>query len=256
MEGRAPLPSPLRAWHGFGPGGGTGGVMAEWARNGRMDAAALAGADAAGRAMRGWSRWRRGMPRRSSPPTGPTTDSYVSCPRAVCERGGLCQLGGADGGKADPLFFAVIDREKKQPAVASLMRIAPEAGSIEVGNINPLVAGLAADAGGERGDLSLRRLGVPRGLSPLRVERDALNRPSRRAAERMGFSYEGVFRQAAVVKGRNRDTAWFAMTDGDWRCLKPAWEAWLEPANFDAGGRQERALRELTTPCRVAADPL
>ena len=73
---------------------------------------------------------------------------------------------------------------------------------------------------------------------------DALNRPSRRAAERMGFSYEGVFRQAAVVKGRNRDTAWFAMTDGDWRCLKPAWEAWLEPANFDAEGRQRRALRD------------
>jgi len=84
---------------------------------------------------------------------------------------------------------------------------------------------------------------------------DALNRPSRRAAERMGFSFEGIFRQAAVVKGRNRDTAWFDMTDGDWRCLKPAWEAWLEPANFDAAGRQRVALRDLTTPCRVASDP-
>jgi hypothetical protein len=59
-----------------------------------------------------------------------------------------------------------------------------------------------------------------------------------------------------VVKGRNRDTAWFAMTDGDWRCLKPAWEAWLDPVNFDAGGRQKMALRDLTTPCRVTADPL
>ena len=71
---------------------------------------------------------------------------------------------------------------------------------------------------------------------------DALNLPSRRAAERFGFSFEGVFRQATVVKGRNRDTAWFAMTDGDWRCLKPAWEAWLDPANFDADGRQRQAL--------------
>jgi hypothetical protein len=59
-----------------------------------------------------------------------------------------------------------------------------------------------------------------------------------------------------VVKGRNRDTAWFAMTDGDWRCLKPAWEAWLEPSNFDADGRQKLSLRDLTTPCRVASDPL
>ena len=70
-----------------------------------------------------------------------------------------------------------------------------------------------------------------------------LNRPSRRAAERFGFSFEGVFRQHLIVKGRNRDTAWFAMTDGDWACLKPAWEAWLDPANFDAGGQQHRARR-------------
>ena len=58
-----------------------------------------------------------------------------------------------------------------------------------------------------------------------------------------------------IVKGRNRDTAWFAMTDGDWACLRPAWEAWLDPANFDAGGRQHRSLGALTTPCRASADP-
>ena len=159
-------------------------------------------------------------------------------------------------GKADPLFFAVIDRERKQPAgVASLMRIAPEAGSIEVGNITWSPALQRTRAGSEAiylfADWVFRE-----GYRRFEWKCDALNRPSRRAAERMGFSYEGVFRQAAVVKGRNRDTAWFAMTDGDWRCLKPAWEAWLDPQNFDAGGQQKRALRDLTTPCRVAADPL
>jgi RimJ/RimL family protein N-acetyltransferase len=83
----------------------------------------------------------------------------------------------------------------------------------------------------------------------------ALNRRSRRAAERFGFSFEGVFRNHMGVKGRNRDTAWFAMTDGDWMRLKSAWEAWLAPANFDAAGRQRRRLGALTAPCRVASDP-
>lgn len=70
---------------------------------------------------------------------------------------------------------------------------------------------------------------------------DALNAPSRRAAERLGFRFEGVFRNARIVKGRNRDTAWYAMTDADWAALRPAYEAWLAPANFDAG-RQRRRL--------------
>ena len=84
---------------------------------------------------------------------------------------------------------------------------------------------------------------------------DAANAASRRAAQRFGFSFEGVFRQHMVVKGRNRDTAWFAMTDGDWACLRPGWEAWLAPANFDAEGRQKRRLGALTAPCRVSSDP-
>jgi RimJ/RimL family protein N-acetyltransferase len=163
---------------------------------------------------------------------------------------------GQMAGKADPLFFAVIDRQRKEAAgVASLMRIAPEAGSIEVGNIcwSPVLKGTraASEAIFLFGDWVFRE-----GYRRFEWKCDALNRPSRRAAERMGFSYEGVFRQAVVVKGRNRDTAWFAMTDGDWRCLKPAWEAWLDPANFDAEGRERLSLRDLTTPCRVASDPL
>lgn len=160
-------------------------------------------------------------------------------------------------GKADPLFFTVIDRGgRRTPAgVASLMRIAPEAGSIEVGNIcwSPALkrTRAASEAVFLFADWVFRE-----GYRRFEWKCDALNRPSRRAAERMGFSWEGVFRQAMVVKGRNRDTAWFAMTDGDWRCLRPAWERWLDPANFDADGRQKLSLSALTAPCRVASDPL
>ena len=99
------------------------------------------------------------------------------------------------------------------------MRIAPEAGSIEVGHICWSKALQGTRAASEAiylfADWVFRE-----GYRRFEWKCDALNRPSRRAAERMGFSFEGVFRQAAVVKGRNRDTAWFAMTDGDWRCLK------------------------------------
>jgi RimJ/RimL family protein N-acetyltransferase len=76
---------------------------------------------------------------------------------------------------------------------------------------------------------------------------DALNAGSRRAAERLGFRFEGIFRQAIVYKGRSRDTAWYSVTDKEWPALEAAFRAWLDPANFDAGGRQRRALVELRT---------
>jgi hypothetical protein len=72
----------------------------------------------------------------------------------------------------------------------------------------------------------------------------------------LGFSYEGIFRQAAVVKGRNRDTAWFAMIDKEWPELRAAYQTWLSPANFDANGRQIRSLADLTRPILAARDPL
>jgi hypothetical protein len=74
---------------------------------------------------------------------------------------------------------------------------------------------------------------------------NALNAPSRRAAQRFGFAYEGIFRNHMIVKGRSRDTAWFAMTDTDWPARKAAFERWLDPANFDAEGRQKTRLSEL-----------
>jgi hypothetical protein len=80
---------------------------------------------------------------------------------------------------------------------------------------------------------------------------DALNAPSRRAALRLGLSYEGVFRQATTYKGRNRDTAWYAAIDAEWPALKAAFETWLDPANFDAQGRQRQSLSALTRPILV-----
>jgi hypothetical protein len=84
---------------------------------------------------------------------------------------------------------------------------------------------------------------------------NALNMPSRRAAQRLGFSYEGIFRQAAVVKGRNRDTAWFAAIDTEWPGLKEAFGTWLAPSNFDADYQQRESLSDLTRLVRVASDP-
>jgi RimJ/RimL family protein N-acetyltransferase len=156
--------------------------------------------------------------------------------------------------KADPLFFALIDREGRAPGgVASLMRIDPEAGSIEVGHICLSPALQRTRAASETIYLFAEWV-FREGYRRFEWKCDALNRRSRRAAERFGFSFEGVFRNHMIVKGRNRDTAWFAMTDGDWRRLRPAWQAWLDPANFE-DGRQRRALAELTAPCRVASDP-
>ncbi|TPE51492.1 GNAT family N-acetyltransferase [Amaricoccus solimangrovi] len=155
----------------------------------------------------------------------------------------------------DPLFFALIDRATRLPGgVMSLMRITPESGTIEVGHVCLAPRARRSRAATEAIFLLAANV-FAWGYRRFEWKCDALNLPSRRAAERFGFSYEGVFRRATVVKGRNRDTAWFAMVDGDWPCLGPAYAEWLDPANFDGQGRQVRALSELTAPCLVARDP-
>jgi RimJ/RimL family protein N-acetyltransferase len=158
--------------------------------------------------------------------------------------------------KPDPMFFAVMDRGCDAPAgVASLMRITPEMGTIEVGHICLAPALQRTRAASEMLSL-LAEWVFDLGYRRFEWKCDALNLPSRRAAQRFGFSFEGVFRQHMVVRGRNRDTAWFAMTDGDWqRGLRAAHRAWLAPENFDAAGNQQRRLGALTGPCRVASDP-
>jgi RimJ/RimL family protein N-acetyltransferase len=155
----------------------------------------------------------------------------------------------------DPLFYAIRDLDSGDlGGVASFLRVTPAHGTIEIGNINfaprmqrsravteaiALMMGWAFEAGYRRCEWKC----------------DALNAPSRRAAQRLGFSYEGLFRQHLVIKGRNRDTAWFAVTDQDWPALRQAYAAWLAPGNFDAEGRQAQRLSDLTRPLRVGADP-
>ncbi len=158
-------------------------------------------------------------------------------------------------GADDPLFFAFREHGTGRAlGVASYLRITPEAGSIEVGHINfsPALQGTVAATEG----LYLMADWVFRaGYRRFEWKCDALNLPSRRAAQRLGFSYEGVFRQAAVVKGRNRDTAWFAMIDREWPALKSAYAAWLRPANFDASGRQIERLSDMTRLVLHTRDP-
>jgi RimJ/RimL family protein N-acetyltransferase len=145
----------------------------------------------------------------------------------------------------DPLFHAVIDAATgKAAGLASYLRIDPAVGSIEVGHLffGPRLQRSAAAT--EAMYLMMRRAFDELGYRRYEWKCDALNLPSRRAAERLGFQFEGVFRQATVYKQRNRDTAWFSIIDQDWPRLKAGFEAWLDPGNFDAEGRQRRPLAE------------
>jgi RimJ/RimL family protein N-acetyltransferase len=143
----------------------------------------------------------------------------------------------------DPLFFTILDAEGRAVGVATFMRIDPAMGVIEVGNIaySPLLQRTAAAT--EAMYLMMRRVFDELGYRRYEWKCDSLNAPSRAAAERLGFRYEGLFRQALVYKGRNRDTAWYSIIDQEWHALKSAFEAWLDPANFDAEGRQRSPLR-------------
>ncbi len=148
---------------------------------------------------------------------------------------------------SDPLVFAVIDkRSGRVEGRQTFLRITPAHQSIEIGNIywgpaiartpvtteaNFLFACYAFD------DLGYRRY---------EWKCDALNAPSRRAAERFGFTWEGHFRRAVINKGRTRDTSWFAMIDEEWPVLKATYQQWLDPSNFDAQGRQRTSLADLT----------
>ncbi len=149
----------------------------------------------------------------------------------------------------DPLFLTLIDRETGPAAgVASYLRIDPPVGVIEVGHINfsPRLQRTAAAT--EAMYLMMRRVFDELGYRRYEWKCDALNAVSRNAAERLGFRFEGVFRQATIYKGRNRDSAWYSIIDGEWPALKGAFERWLDAANFDADGRQRLSLSHLTSP--------
>jgi RimJ/RimL family protein N-acetyltransferase len=155
----------------------------------------------------------------------------------------------------DPVFYAVRNMETGHfEGVASYLRISPAAGSIEVGHINyakPLQRTRAAT----EAMYLMMQWAFEAGYRRYEWKCNALNAGSRRAAERFGFSYEGVFRQAAVIKGHNRDTAWFAAIDKEWPALKEAYQTWLSPDNFNSNGQQRESLADLTPLVRVTNDP-
>ena len=173
-------------------------------------------------------------------PYGPfeTLDDYRAWMEATC-------LGD------DPLFHAIVDaKTEKAVGVASYLRIEPPVGVIETGHINYAPRLQKTAAATEAMFLMMRRVFDELGYRRYEWKCDALNAGSRAAAERLGFTFEGVFRQATLYKGRNRDTAWYAITDGDWPAIKTAFERWLADANFDADGRQRESLSVLTMAAR------
>ena len=158
-------------------------------------------------------------------------------------------------GQADPYFFALRDQATGQlGGVMAYLRVTPASGSIELGHIC-LAPRMQRTPAASEAMMLLIGWAFDAGYRRFEWKCDALNLPSRRAAERLGLSYEGIFRQATVVKGRNRDTAWFAAIDREWPALREAYAAWLAPENFDAEGQQIERLSDLTRLVRANGDP-
>ncbi len=156
----------------------------------------------------------------------------------------------------EPWFYAIRDHSTGHlGGVASFLNIVPSHGSIEIGHIclAPSIAGTRVST---EALAQMIAWAFEAGYRRVEWKCNALNIPSRYAAQRLGFSYEGVFRNHLIVKGRNRDTAWFAMTDAEWPALREAYGAWFSPRNFDAEGRQIERLSDLTRLVCVAFDPV
>ncbi len=168
-------------------------------------------------------------------PRGPyaSLDEYRSFAEAAC-RGD------------DPLVHTILDNTTGEAVgTASYMRIEPAIGVIEIGSITYSPRLQRRPAATEAMYLMMRRVFDELGYRRYEWKCDSLNQPSREAAARLGFRYEGLFRQATITRGRNRDTMWFSVTDGEWPALRAAFEGWLDPANFAADGTQRRRLASL-----------
>jgi RimJ/RimL family protein N-acetyltransferase len=175
-------------------------------------------------------------------PYGPFSSQYYQWVREVAEL-------------TDTVFYAIKNLcTGAFEGLANFLRILPEVGSIEVGYINMSPRLQRTPAATEA---MYRMMQWAFEVGHRRHERkcNAANIPSCRAAQRLGLSYEGVFRQAAIVKGRNRDTTWFASIDSEWPAPKEAFKAWLDPCKFDANGRKNERLSDLTRLVRHNSDP-
>ena len=148
----------------------------------------------------------------------------------------------------DPYSYAVVDNATGQgTGIVTLMEIRPSARVIEVGNIVYAPRLQRTPAATEVQYLAARYVFDELGYRRYEWKCNALNEPSKRAALRLGFTYEGTFRQHMIVKGRNRDTAWYAMMDGEWPAVRAAFEPWLDPSNFEAAGKQKISLADFRT---------
>jgi RimJ/RimL family protein N-acetyltransferase len=146
----------------------------------------------------------------------------------------------------DPLFFAILDAASSRAVgIASYMRIEPAHRVIEIGGIVFSPALQRKPGATEAMYLMARHVFEDLGYRRYEWKCDALNAPSRRAALRLGFTFEGIFREHMIIKGRSRDTAWFAMLDSEWPERKAAYERWLAPGNFDSHGKQKQSLSAL-----------
>ena len=144
----------------------------------------------------------------------------------------------------DPLFYTVLENETGKPSgVASYLRITPGFGTIEVGNIH-FGSALKRSRAGTEAMFLMMEYAFSLGYRRYEWKCDALNEPSRNAALRLGFTFEGTWRQATVYKGRNRDTAWFSIIDTEWPHLRQGFVRWLDPHNFDSNGRQRLRLQD------------
>lgn len=161
---------------------------------------------------------------------------------------GFAQLCDHLEASGDPMHQAIVAHETgRVVGSAAFMRIDRGNGAIEVGSIRFSPAVQRRPAGTEAMYLMMRRAFDELGYRRYEWKCDALNEPSRRAADRYGFSFEGIFRQAVVIKGRSRDTAWYSVIDRDWPVLRAGFERWLAPDNFNADGTQKHGLAALRT---------
>ena len=153
------------------------------------------------------------------------------------------------------LFFAIVDEATQKPVgVAAYLRIDPMMGTIEVGHLSYAPALQRKPAATEAMYLMMKRAFDELGYRRYEWKCDNLNAPSLAAAQRLGFRFEGIFRQAMVVKGRSRDTAWLSILDSEWPALKAAFEGWLAPSNFDAAGKQRRRLGDFIAAGQAAGE--
>ena len=150
---------------------------------------------------------------------------------------------------SDPFAYAVIDRSTgRATGSVTLMEIRPAMRVIEMGNIVLSPSLQRTPASTEAQFLAAAYVFETLGYRRYEWKCNALNAPSRRAALRLGFAFEGIFRQHMIVKGRNRDTAWYSMLDSEWPARRSAFEQWLDPSNFDSSGRQRVALAAFAAP--------